>query len=66
MAENRNDEAGTTGSPNTTERPDEAVPMVGEYRIDYSPLTREELDAVCHETEALLARSKLIRESDEL
>jgi len=66
MAENRIDEAEMAGTPNPTEGMSESVPMIGEYRIDYSPLSREELDATCPETEELIARSTLVQESPEI
>jgi len=66
MADEWTDEAGATENPPPTEGPAEAVPMVGEYRIDYSPLSREEIEATCPETESLLARSILIGESPEI
>jgi len=59
MADNPKDETETVASG----QPSEAVPMVGEYVINYDALTREEIEATCPETEALLARSILIWES---
>jgi hypothetical protein len=46
--------------------PPEAVPMIGDYVINYDALTREGIEARCPETEALLARSILISESREI